>query len=133
MDLSGRFGSAERVEELLELVASGALQVELHPLEAVLVGMRAEASPEAADLAVDGGTVPPRSLEPSQAAGLVPGDPEGDQLGVFDDGAGDLIADESPVVLDGPDGEVALGQGVSEGGGAMDPFVGTKLYHILYD
>ncbi len=47
------------VQEVFELVAPGPPQVELDPLEAVLVGMGPEAGPEPADLAVDGGPVPP--------------------------------------------------------------------------
>ena len=46
--------------------------------------MRTEAGPEPADLAVDGGPVPPAGLEASETAGLVPGHPEADELGVLD-------------------------------------------------
>jgi hypothetical protein len=97
------------MQELLELVAPDPLEVELDPLEAVLVWMGPVAGPETADPAVDGGPVTSRSLEPAEAAGLVPGYPEADQLGILNDIAGDLIADEDGTGLDGADRDAGLG------------------------
>ena len=110
---------------VLEVLGPGPPQIELDPLEAVLVGMGTEAGPEAADLAVDGGPVPPAGLEAPESAGLVPGHPEADELGVLDGRGGHLIPDEGRVVLDGADRDVgpligtgphALGQRLPEGG-----------------
>ena len=89
LGLSVRIRADGDGQGLFELLGPGASKVELDPLEAVLVGVRTEAGPEAADLPVDGGPVPPAGLEAPETTGLVPGHPEADELGVLDDRLGD--------------------------------------------
>ena len=64
----GRGGAARTPRRLV--VPGAVLEVELDPLEAVLVGMGPEAGPEAADLAVDGRPVAPGGLETSKPPAL---------------------------------------------------------------
>ena len=96
-------GLTERYKASSSSSAQARRRSSFDPLEAVLVGVRIEAGPEAANLPVDGGPVPTARLEAHEAAGFVPGHPETDELGVLDDGSSDIVADEGWIVVDGAD------------------------------
>jgi hypothetical protein len=83
-----------------EVVSPSPGEIEGDPVEAVVVGVGVVAGPEAAESSEDGGSVPSAGLKVGEPAGLVPGDPEADQVGVFDYLLGDVLGDVVRVILD---------------------------------